>query len=372
MSKIFKLAELDEKMKSKIRSVGAELDTRKRSATFLQVDQDVKFASARFKDVEVMGIRRAMEKYDWVDDYIWRAVDREKDEYTRLADSEDANGYFIRALPNVKVEIPVEACLYLKTLGWRQKVHNIIIAEEGSELNIISGCTSHPGVTSGMHIGISEFYVKKNAKITFTMIHSWEREIEVRPRSAAVIEDNGVFISNYVLMNPVKIVQMYPTAYLEGRNSTAIFSSIMVAFEGSLVDVGSRAVLRGEKSSAEIISRTISRGGKVIARGHISAESPEVKGHLECRGLMLSEDGIIHAVPELEARYPNVDLSHEAAIGKIAEEEIFYLMSRGLTRDEATAAIIRGFMEVDIKGLPEFLKMEIDKAINLVEKEITT
>jgi hypothetical protein len=245
----------------------------------------------------------------------------------------------------------------------------VIIAEEGSELNIISGCTSHPGVTSGMHLGISEFYVKKNAKLTFTMIHSWESDIEVRPRSAAQVEENGVFISNYVLMNPVKIVQMYPTAYVE-RNGRAIFSSVIVALENSLVDSGSRVVLRGENSSAEVISRTISKGGEVIARGHLVGAAPEVKGHLECRGLMLSEKGRIHAIPELEAKFPNVDLSHEAAIGKIAEEEIFYLQSRGMSRDEATAAIIRGFLDVDIKGLPKPLKREIDKAIGLVEKDL--
>jgi hypothetical protein len=85
---------------------------------------------------------------------------------------------------------------------------------------------------------------------------------------------------------------------------------------------------------------------------------------------MLSEKGRIHAIPELEAKFPNVDLSHEAAIGKIAEEEIFYLQSRGMSRDEATAAIIRGFLDVDIKGLPKPLKREIDKAIGLVEKDL--
>jgi len=348
-----------------------ELDPKSRTASFLQIDQDVKLSSTISKDVEVLGIKKALKKYEWLKDYIWKLVDRNKDEYTKFADSEDVNGYFIRALPGAKVDVPVEACLYLKTKGWKQKVHNIIIAEEGSELNIISGCASHPGVTSGMHVGISEFYVKKNAKLTFTMIHSWDSDIEVRPRSATRVEENGVFISNYILMNPVKIVQAYPAAFLEGKNSKAIFSSVIVALEKTIADLGSKVVLIGENSGAEIISRTISKGGDVIARGHISGNSPGVKGHLECRGLMLSEEGSIYAIPELEAKYPNVDLSHEAAIGKIAEEEIFYLMARGLTKDEATAAIIRGFMDLDIKGLPEALKREIDKAISMVEKEIT-
>jgi len=346
--------------KEKLREVGVELDPSKRSGTFLQKDQEAKMFATFQEGLEVMSIREAMRKYDWVKDYFWKILNREQDEFTKAADSEDVNGYFIRALPNAKIEIPVEACLYLHKVK-KQKVHNIIIAEEGSELNIITGCTSHPSAV-GMHIGVSEFFVKKNAKLTFTMIHSWHNNIEVRPRSAALVEENATFISNYILMNPVKLVQAYPTAYVH-RDAKAIFSSVIVALDGSTVDLGSRAVLREPGAVAEIISRTISKGGKVIARGQIIGEAEGVKGHLECKGLILSEKGDITAIPELIAKKPNLELSHEAAIGKIAEEEIFYLMSRGLSRDEAVSAIVRGFMEIEIKGLPEMLKMTIEKAI---------
>ncbi len=359
--------ELDIDEKRRLREVGIELDPKKRSGTFLQEDQEVKTFATFFGGVEIMSIRQALQKYSWLEDYFWKVVRADQDEFTREVDSEETNGYFIRAKRGAKVEVPVEACLYLRRAG-KQKVHNIIIAEEGSELNIISGCTSHPKAT-GMHIGISEFFVKKGAKLTFTMIHSWQHNIEVRPRTGIVVEEGGTFISNYVLLNPVKLVQMYPTAYLD-KDARAVFSSIIVALEGSVVDSGARAVLRGEGSSAEIISRTISKGGEIIARGHIIGDAPEVKGHLECRGLMLSEKGRIHAIPELEARYPNVELSHEAAIGKIAEEEIFYLMTRGLSRDEATSAIVRGFMDIEIKGLPQVLKDAIDQALKTVEKDL--
>ncbi|WP_202320243.1 SufB/SufD family protein [Archaeoglobus neptunius] len=351
----------------RLKEVGIELDKSKRSGTFIQEDQEARTFASFFEGVEVMSIREAMKKYDWVKNYFWKLLRRDQDEFTMEADSEDVNGYFIRALPDAKVEIPVEACLYLKKAE-KQRVHNIVIAEENSELNIISGCTSHPGV-AGMHIGLSEFFVKKNAKLSFTMIHSWEPGVEVRPRTAIHIEEGGTFISNYILLNPVKLVQTYPTAYVE-KDARVIFNSVLVALEGSTIDSGARAVLRGENSSAEIISRTISKGGKVIARGHIMGDAPEVKGHLECKGLMLSENGSILAIPELEARYPNVELSHEAAIGKIAEEEIFYLMSRGLSRDEATSAIVRGFMEIEIKGLPEPLKEAIDRTIEMAEKDL--
>lgn len=344
----------------KLKEVGIELDPKKRSGTFLQKDQEVQNFASFYQGVEVMSIRAAMEKYDWVKDYFWKILRRDQDEFTKEADSEDVNGYFIRALPNAKVEIPVEACLYLHRVS-KQKVHNIVIAEENSEINIITGCTSHPTAV-GMHIGVSEFYVKKNAKLTFTMIHSWQNKIEVRPRSAVLVEDGATYISNYILLNPVKLVQMYPTAYV-GKNARAVFSSVIVALEGCTVDSGSRAVLKDSGAVAEIVSRTISRGGKVITRGQIIGEAQDVKGHLECKGLILSEKGEIVAIPELIARHPNVELSHEAAIGKIAEEEIFYLMSRGLSRDQAVSAIVRGFMEIEIKGLPEVLKATIDKAI---------
>jgi Fe-S cluster assembly scaffold protein SufB len=346
------------------RSVGVEFDSSKRSASFLQVDQEAR-AYRWLEGIEVMSIKEAIEKYDWVKDYMWKIVSRDKDEYTKIA-AEDFNGYFIRALPDCKIDIPVEACLYLKRVK-AQKVYNLVVAEEGSELNIISGCTSHPS-SVGMHIGVSEFFVKKGAKLTFTMIHNWQPDIEVRPRSGAVVEEDGILVSNYVLLSPVKYIESYPVAYLR-KNAKAVFTSLVIAHDNSVIELGNKAIL-GEKSSADIISRAICKGGRVVSKGYIRGEGRGCKGHLECRGLMLSEKGSILAVPELEAMNPEVDLSHEAAVGRIAEEEIFYLMARGLTRDEATSAIIRGFLDVEIKGLPEFLKREIDKAIEMASEDL--
>ena len=337
-----------------LKKVGIEGDPSKRSASFMMVDDKpiVSFA----KNVEVMSTKQALERYEWLKDYSWKLIEEEEGDF---------DGYFIRVPKGVKVDFPVEACLYLKRVK-SQRVHNIVIAEEDSELNLITGCASER--ISGLHLGISEFYVKKNAKVTFTMIHNWKKKNEVLPKTAIKVEENGTFISNYVLLSPVKYLKSYPTAYLD-RNARAVFSSIVVGFEDSEIDLGSRVYLNGEGSSAEIISRSISRGGKIVARGHIIGNAEGAKGHLECKGMILGS-GVIHAIPELEARHPNVDLSHEAAIGKIAEDEIFYLMTRGLSRDEAISLIIRGFMDIDIKGLPEVLKKEIDKAIELVEKAL--
>jgi hypothetical protein len=223
---------------------------------------------------------------------------------------------------------------------------------------------------SGLHIGVSEFYIKRGAKLTFTMIHNWAPEIAVRPRSGAIVEECGVFLSNYVNMKQVRTLQMYPVARCVGENAIVRFNTILVAPPGSTLDTGSRVLLEAKGSRAEVIARTITTGGTIISRGYIAGSAPNVKGHLECRGLILSEKGIIHAIPELRGEIAGVDLSHEAAVGKIAEEEVEYLMARGLTRDEATATIVRGFLHVDIEGLPPELAAQLKQAIETSEKEL--
>ncbi|MBN2099990.1 MAG: SufD family Fe-S cluster assembly protein [Dehalococcoidia bacterium] len=366
-----KPSELPAQDKAQLMKVGLMLDdASQRSGTFVQIDRSVVHSSTSQEGVEVLAVTQALEKYDWLQDYWWHAVSVDQDKFTAQAEIDLQNGYFIRALPGAKVVYPVQACLYIAHKNLAQKVHNIIIAEEGSELHIITGCAAHPMSASGLHIGVSEFYIKRGAKVTFTMIHNWAPEIEVRPRSGAILEEGAVFLSNYVSMKPIRSLQMYPVARCIGEGAIVRFNSILVAPPGSHLDVGSRVLLNAKGSRAEIVSRTITTGGTIVARGHIAGSAPEVKGHLECRGLILSERGTIHAIPELKGEVAGIDLSHEAAVGKIAEEEVEYLMSRGLGRDEATAMIVRGFLRVDIEGLPPELAEELKSAVEVSEKEL--
>jgi Fe-S cluster assembly scaffold protein SufB len=368
--KIEKLKELSGEIKEKAISVGIDAEEACRSGSFFQMDHSVILSSAYQSGLEVMSSTEALKKYDWLRDYWWKAVNVDADKYTAQAELKQNHGYFLRALPGAKVEFPLQACLYMTREGLAQNVHNTIIAEENSELHIITGCTTAPRVRTGLHIGISEFYVKKNAQVTFTMIHNWAEDVEVRPRTGAIVEDNGIFLSNYVCMKPVKTLQMYPTAYCVGGNATVRFNTILFAGEGSNMDVGGRVFLRAKGSRAELVARAITRGGNIVTRGHMVGEVPGIKAHLECRGLILSEKGRIHAIPELEGKVSGIDMSHEAAVGKIAEEEIQYLMARGLSSEEATSAIIRGFLDVEIKGIPEHLKREIKRAVSMGEERL--
>ena len=250
-----------------------------------------------------------------------------------------------------------------------RETHNYRISQLDDELHIITGCATSPHLKRGVHVGISEFFVKRNAKLTFTMIHNWAEEMLVRPRSVAQVEEGGLFLNNYICMKPVRSLQMYPTTHLVGKDAVARFYSIIVGSPGSEYDLGGRIFLKKPGNRAEIVARTISNGGNIIARGHLIGEVPDIKAHLECKGLLLN-GGLIHAIPELEGHADGVEMSHEAAVGKIAQEEITYLMSRGLSEDEATSTIVRGFLSVDIPGLPPQLKAEIDKAIEESDNEV--
>jgi uncharacterized protein len=349
--------------RSHLLKAGIELTDEEHAGTFLQADARVVHCRASQEGVEVLPITEALARHQGLTDYLWKLVAVDADKYTAHTELALDNGYFIRALPGAQVTAPVETCLYLKTEGFAQHVHNVVVVEPEASLHIITGCTTHPGVRSGLHIGVSEFYVRRGGTLTFTMIHNWAENIHVRPRTGVLVEEGGRFISNYVLLRPVKTVQMYPTVTLAGEDAVTRLQSIFIAHPNCELDVGGRVILKAPRTRAEVIARSLSTGGRCISRGHLVGEVPEVKAHLECRGLILAPQGVIYAVPELEGQAAGVDMSHEAAVGRIAAEEIEYLMARGLDEEEAVSTIVRGFLSVKIEGLPPALEEELDRAI---------
>lgn len=359
-----RMEDLPGELKEDALGAGVDVSEAGRSGTFFQMDQHVLCSRSLDENLEVLSTTDAAEKYDWLSEYMWEAVSPDADGYTASTALDPTHGYFIRSKRGSKTSFPLQACLFISQDRVIQRVHNIIVAEEDSELHIITGCATSRTVSSGFHIGVSEFFLKKGATITFTMLHNWATEVEVRPRSGIIMEEGSTFISNYIALRPVSSLQLYPTAYLKGPNARVRFQSILYAQEDSFLDVGSRAVLQAPGSKAEIVSRVVARDkARVTARGHLRGDVPDVRGHLECQGLLLSPDASIQAIPELEARAVNVELSHEAAVGKIAEEEILYLMSRGLSADDAAALIVRGFLNVSIEGLPPELEAETKKLL---------
>ena len=356
------MSALSQEDKDQLLMAGVVSDGLNRSASYLQMDHSAVHCKSSDDGVEIMDIKDALKKYDGLKDYFWKLVDPDKDEFTQSARDNLHGGYFIRVKAGAKIKDPIQSCLMLKSEQVGQNVHNVVIIEEGAEAHIITGCSVAHGTKAGAHLGISEFFVKKNAHLTFTMVHNWGESVAVRPRSAGVVEEGGTYISNYVLLKPVKDLQMYPSITMNGPDSVARFYSVVVAPEGSNLDMGNRVVMNAPNTRCEIIAKTISTGGTIINRGHIGAHAVPAKGHLECQGLILG-NGRIWAIPELDGTAEGVELSHEASVGKIAQAEIEYLMARGLDEEQATATIVRGFLNTDIMGLPPVLQKAIEKQI---------
>ncbi|HAL30963.1 MAG TPA: ABC transporter ATP-binding protein [Coriobacteriia bacterium] len=374
--RIASLDSLQRQIKETALMSGFDTDESNRSASYFQLDRSPiyeRVEKAFDNAIEIMSTQEALALYgdELIEKYWWRAVDPGKDKYTALAALHQTEGYFIRVKAGRKVEKPIQACLFVSESNVSQNVHNVIVVEDGAEANVITGCNVHTDVEEGLHAGISEFYVGKNAHLTFTMIHNWAEDFSVRPRTGIVVDEDGVYVNNYVLLKPVKSIQSFPVAKLVGDRSKAVFNSIAYGMKDSYIDLGSETQLIGEDTRSEAVARTVSLDeSTVYSRGRLVGRTNSCKAHLDCRGIVQSEQSTQWAIPDLASEgAPGAELSHEAAISPIAAEEIYYLMTRGLPKDEAISMITRGFVNIDIPGLPDVLRKQIDKAIEETSKE---
>ncbi|MEM0017145.1 MAG: SufD family Fe-S cluster assembly protein [Candidatus Korarchaeum sp.] len=337
-------------------------------ASYVQVDERPIEVRSNVPGARIYTLSGALEK-GIVEDYFWKAVEVDTDKYTAAAELFGGHeGYVIVAERGAKVEQPVLACLLLSTPGALQAPHNIVVVEEGAELHVVTGCLTSIE-SPGLHAGISEFYVKEGARLTFTMIHQWAESTHVRPRTSVIVERGGEYVSHYVNMSPIASIQTDPKVYLVGEGARAYLSSVIVAPKDSRVDVGGSVFLRAEGTSAEVVSKVIARdSADVITRSLISAEARGTRGHIECDGLLLSNSSRILTLPALDAKVDDVQLSHEAAVGKLNEEQLYYLISKGFSEEEAKSILVRGFMDVKLEGLPKSVMAQVKMALELAAR----
>lgn len=348
-------------------SVGMHLESNaKRSGTYVLCNHDAIKFSSKIKGLECLPIAVALQKYKWLRDKYWfKAVKEDMDKYTTAVGLTIPRGYFIHVKKGFVIKEPFQAALYMNVDNYAMGIHNIIIVEDNAEIHIITGCTNAQHVHKGVHLGVSECYVGKNAKLTSTMAHNWGSELEVRPRSGTIVERNGQFISNYISMKLPKHVQMDPFTHLKGDNSSAIYNSILMGFPGTFCDIGGTVLLEGTNTGAEIVARAVCKGGNIIQRGILIGAGKNCRAHVDCAGMMMSEEGMIEAIPGLRAIHPEARMSHEASIGRINTGEVAYLQSRGLTEQEAISMIIRGFLDVEIEGLGPNLDQMVKEIIEI-------
>ncbi len=318
--------------------------------------------------VEYLPLKAAMKKYPQYKEKLWGLVDKDKNGITKEVFAEgDVNGIFILAKKGSVNIVPLKTCFLINKNDLDQKLHNLFVVEEGAELHIVTGCAVESTSKKNFHKAVTEMYVEKGAKLTYTMIHDWNKDTEVLPVTAIKQEEDSLYMSNYITFEAVKNMKSCPTVYV-GKNATCYMNSVIFAPKGAFYDVGSKVILEGDGASADIISRNVTAGGSIIMPAIIDARAKKNRGHIECSALMLEENSMLDASPQLKTVAPDAELTHEAAIGKISQDELNYLMSRGLTEEDAKNIIIRGFLNIEIDGLPESISQQIKKATELVDE----
>lgn len=360
-SAIDSIHELKKNEVDSLASVGVLMEEENRSGTYLLYGHDAFTIARQIEGFECLPIAEALQKYHWLREKYWfKALNKNLDKYTSAISSTIPSGYFIHVKKGVKIEFPFQAGLFMNQENDAMSLHNVVILEEGAEINLITGCTNKHKIRKGLHLAISEHFIGRNAKLTNSMIHNWGPEFEVRPRGGTIVEEGGTYISNYFSLRPAKSVQMDPFTHLKGDNSSAKYLTVILSTPGTFADLGGRILMTGKNSGAELVARAVCQGGYVIQTGLIIGAASNCRAHVDCAGLMMSEKGMIEAIPGLRAMHPEARMSHEASIGRVAPGQVAYLQSKGLTEEEALSMIVRGFLDIGV----EIFIPELDSAIS--------
>ena len=352
--------------------VGVDLDKRSKLTTFLQVDHEAiyKAVQKQFEEeIELMTLEEALEKYEWLREYVWRLRSPYEDKYSAFNALHGKGGYFLRIREGRRIHLPIQTCFLTYSPEIVQNVHNVIMVEPDAEAYIITGCTAHKKAPKGLHIGVTEIYVKRSAKLNYTMIHKWGPSFHVRPRTGILLEDGAELVYNYITLGSVASFQSQPSARLAGEGATLSMNNVVYLERSSDMDLGGEAFIEGRGGRVELITNAVvADRAKLTNRGRIVCDADNGRGHISCRGLMLSDEAEVSAIPCLVSRRMDSELTHEAAIGRISEEQLFYLMARGISREEAESLIVRGFLDTSPMKLPEHLDKGVRRVIDLAVK----
>jgi len=347
-----------------LQEVGIFVNGNHRSGTFLLRDNEAVCATTGQEELEMLPIAEALARYRWLrEKYWWRAVTPDTDDVTaRIAADQEPRGLFVRVKQGARVSLPCQAAMYVASNDTIQIAHNVMIIEDDAELTMITGCATRHGLTAGRHWAVTESYIGRNAVLTSTMVHSWGKDVIVRPRAGTVVEAGGRYISNYVSLHPGASIESNPKTWLNGVGASASYVSVILGSPGSITDIGGEITLNADDTSAEISQRGVSTGGKIYQRGFLVGNA-RGRAHVNCAGMLLdsSKEGLITSTPGLKAVSPDATLSHEASIGRIAADQVAYLQARGLTEEDAISMIIRGFLSANIVGLGPELDARIDE-----------
>ena len=341
-----------------------------------QYDSELVYHNVR-KEVEEQGvIYTDMEsaltgKYaDMVKDHFMKLVTPHDHKFAALHGAVWSGGSFVYVPKGVSVEIPLQSYFRLNAAGAGQFEHTLIIVDEGASLHFIEGCSAPKYNVANLHAGCVELYIGKNAKLRYSTIENWSKNMYNLNTKRAKVEEGGVieWVSGSFGSH---VSYLYPMSVLNGEGARSEFTGITFAGKGQNLDTGCKVVHNAPKTSSYVNTRSISKDGGISTFRSsvvVSAKAKGSKSAVSCQSLMLDDISRSDTIPAMDIRTKDADVGHEAKIGRISDDAVFYLMSRGISEEDARALIVSGFADNVSKELPLEYAVEMNNLIHLEMK----
>ncbi|HML23038.1 MAG TPA: Fe-S cluster assembly protein SufB [Aggregatilinea sp.] len=339
---------------------GAQYDS---EMVYHRIREELEAQGVIFKSIDVA----LQENEDLFKEYFGTVIPAHDNKYAALNSAVWSGGSFIYVPPGVKIEMPLQAYFRLNTASIGQFERTIIIVDEGAFLHYVEGCTAPAYTTESLHSGVIEIVVKRGARSRYTTIQNWSDNVYNLVTQRAMVY--GDASHEWVDANlGSKITMKYPSLYLMEPGAHGEILSIAFAGKGQIQDAGGKAVHVAPHTTSQIISKSICKdGGRSSYRGllkvHPNAE--DSKSTVVCDALLLDDHSESDTYPYIEIESPRVTVGHEATVSKVGDDQIFYLMSRGMTEDDANAMVVNGFLEPLTKELPMEYSIEMNRLIRL-------
>ncbi|MCP3032805.1 Fe-S cluster assembly protein SufB [Halobacillus sp. A1] len=363
--------EVPEEIKNTFDRLGIpEAEQKYLSGVSAQYESEVVYHNME-KDLEDLGVifkdtdSALKENEDIFKEYFAKVIPASDNKFSALNSAVWSGGSFIYVPKDTKVATPLQAYFRINSENMGQFERTLIIADEGSSVHYVEGCTAPTYSSSSLHSAVVEIFVKKNAYCRYTTIQNWANNVYNLVTKRAVADENATM--EWVDGNlGSKLTMKYPAVILKGEGARGMTLSIALAGKGQHQDAGAKMHHLAPNTSSTIVSKSISKhGGKVTYRGIVQfgRKAEGARSNIECDTLIMDNKSTSDTIPYNEIMNENISLEHEAKVSKVSEEQLFYLMSRGLSEEEATEMIVMGFIEPFTKELPMEYAVEMNRLI---------
>ena len=342
------------------------------SGVAAQYESEVVYHSIR-EDLEKQGVifldtDTALKEHPEIfQQYFGTVIPAGDNKFSALNTAVWSGGSFIYVPPGVHVDIPLQAYFRINTENMGQFERTLIIADEGSYVHYVEGCTAPIYKTDSLHSAVVEIVVKKNARVRYTTIQNWSNNVYNLVTKRTTVAEGGTM--EWVDGNiGSKVTMKYPACFLLGEHAKGETLSIAFAGEGQHQDAGAKMVHAAPNTSSSIVSKSVARGGgRTSYRGLVQVleGATNSKSNVVCDALLVDTISRSDTYPYVDVREDDVQMGHEATVSKVSADQLFYLMSRGLSEEEAMAMIVRGFVEPIARELPMEYALELNRLIEL-------